>query len=292
MAHPTSTLRLLTGIMVGLLVCFTVQGLAYYGFGCGTGKTESNYFSTISRFQSAVAPGAEIALVGSSISGRLPGRESGNQEIANLGSDGGSSLDGLALLNEGLVGRLKWWVLETNTAFSSGAYVETPAVTGARRLWFRVGGTIPLLGASARPTGMLYSGLKGRNQFASPPPFTLPRVPSAVPESSLHEEALTVFERERIQRLSGGLLQARKRGTRILMVRYPAGLLKPKQVDEMNTVIAQLHQQTGAPYLDLDSEIPRSELVFTDNVHLSPESAARVLATVREAIRRLEQATQ
>lgn len=282
--------KLCIGIVLGFLVCLGIQAIAYFGCHGGSAKTESNYFSTISRFQGAVAPGAEIALVGSSISGRLPGRESGNDDVANLGSDGGTSLDGLTLLEEGLVGNPNWILLETNTLFSSGRIVEMPAVSGSRGLWFRMGGAMPLLGASARPTGMIYGKLLGRNWRGSEKPFSLQHIPSAIPETTLRNEDLTTQEKERIDRLGTSLLRARKSGTRILMVRYPAGILKPKQVDEMNAVIALLHQQTGAPYLDLDSQIPRSEMVFTDSVHLGSESAARVLATLRWAINQLEQA--
>lgn len=281
--------KLFIGIVLGLLVCLGLQGFVYFGYRGGSAKTESNYFSTISRFQSAVAPGAEIALVGSSISGRLPGRESGNDDVANLGSDGGSSLDGLTLLEEKVVGSPKWIVLETNTLFG-GRMTEMPAVSGTRGLWFRIGGVMPLLGASARPTGMMYGNLLGRNWRGTEKAFPLQHIPSAIPEATLRDEDLTTQDRQRIDRLGSSLLRVMKSGARILMVRYPAGILKPRQVDEMNTVIALLHQRTGVPYLDLDSQIPRSELIFSDSVHLGPESAARVLTTLRRAINHFEQA--
>lgn len=283
--------RLCIGIVLGFFVCLGLQGFVYFGCRGGSAKTESNYFSTISRFQGAVAPGAEVAVVGSSISGRLPGRESGNDDVANLGSDGGTPLDGLSLLEEGLVGNPRWIVLETNTLFSSGRIVEMPAVSGSRGLWFKIGGTMPLLGASARPTGMIYGNLLGRNWRGTEKPFPLQHIPSAIPEATLRNEDLTTLEKQRIDRLGLSLLRAMKSGTRILMVRYPAGILKPRQVDEMNTVVALLHQRTGVPYLDLNSQIPRSELIFSDSVHLGPESAARVLTTLRRAINHFEHAT-
>ena len=37
-------------------------------------------------------------------------------------------------------------------------------------------------------------------------------------------------------------------------------------------------------YLDLGRQIPRNALQFTDSVHLGPESAARVLATITKTI--------
>jgi hypothetical protein len=291
MRCPIKIQRFYAGIIFGFLVCLSIQSAAYFLCHGGSAKSESNYFSTLSRFQGAVAPGAALAVTGSSLSGRLPGRESGNQDVANLGSDGGTPLDGLTLLDEGLVGRPSWIVLETNTLFSSGCLVETPAVGGARGFWFRIGGVMPLLGASARPTGMLYGQLLGRKWVGVAMAFKLHQLTSPVPPAALGDEDLNGFELERIRRLGTSLLKAQQNGTRILMVRYPAGPLKPRQIDEMNTVIARLHQLTGAPYLDLSSEVPRAELVFTDNVHLGPESAARVLATLREVIHQLETTT-
>lgn len=274
--------------MISLFGCFGLQAIAFFVLQLGAAKTESNYFSTISRFQGAVAPGAEIAVVGSSISGRLPGRESGNREVANLGSDGGSPLDGLTMLNEGLVGRPKWLVLEMNTVFSSVGFSETPAVAGSRDPWFKIGGHVPLLGASARPSGMLYGCLLGRKKERILAPFVLQKVPSAIPDATLGIESLPTLKQERMELLQEGLLTARRAGTNILLVRYPAGPMKQEQLDELNVAISWLHQQTGAPYLDLESQIPNSQLVFTDSVHLGPESAARLLATIREASRELE----
>ena len=288
MKSLNTTTSFLARIVATMLACFVVQSIVYFGFPKGTGKTESNYFTTVSRFQGAVTPGADIALVGSSISGRLPGRESGNTAIANLGSDGGSPLDGLILLNDGLVGRPKWLVMEINTVFSSLGYPETAAVAGSRGLWFKVGVHLPLLGASARPSGMLYGRLAGQSAGAFSAPFRLQSVTSPVPSNEASIEEFTALERMRIQDLSMALIKAKLAGIHILIVRYPAGPLTQNQVVSINAAVAQLHKDTGAPYLDLSSQIPRSDLIFTDNVHLGPESSARVLSTIRAATRELE----
>ena len=160
---------------------------------------------------------------------------------------------------------------------------------GSRDPWFRIGGRVPLLGASARPSGMLYARLLGRKWKQLPTPFHLPNIPSAIPDPRLDLAALSAPRRERVERLCSGLLKARQAGIRLLLVRYPASPMDRKQLDEMEAAIRWLHQQTGAAYLDLESQIPASELVFTDGVHLGPASAARVLVTIREAIRKLEQ---
>ncbi len=281
MAQEPSTSRFTLALLLSLAGCFGFQALAFYGFNLATGKTESNYYSTLSRFQGAIAPGAEIALSGSSISGRLPGREFGNPEVANLGSDGGSPLDGLTLLSEGVVGRPKWLVVEINTVFNSLGFAETPAVEGSRGPGFKIGGKVPLLGASSRPTGMLYGYLLGRRWKGVAEPFALKEVPSPLPPPPLAEAQLSVLQKERIRLLIEGILKARRNGVRVLLARYPAGPMKQRQIDEIQTVAARIHEVTDAPFLDLESQIPRTQLTFTDSVHLGPESAARILATLR-----------
>lgn len=287
MAQEPSTFRFTLALLLSLAGCFGVQALAFYGFNLATGKTESNYYSTLSRFQGAIAPGAEIALSGSSISGRLPGREFGNPDVANLGSDGGSPLDGLTLLSEGVVGRPKWLVVEINTAFNSLGFADTPAVEGSRGPGFKIGGKVPLLGASSRPTGMLYGYLLGRRWKGAVEPFALKEVPSPLPPPPLDESQLSVLQKERIQLLTEGILKARREGVRVLLARYPAGPMKQRQIDEIQTVAARIHEATGVPFLDLESQIPRAQLTFTDSVHLGPESATRILATLRNACQQL-----
>ncbi len=283
MAQEPSTSRFTLALLLSLTGCFGVQALAFFGLNLATGKTESNYYSTLSRFQGAIAPGAEIALSGSSISGRLPGREFGNPDVANLGSDGGSPLDGLTLLSEGVVGRPKWLVVEINTAFNSLGFADTPAVEGSRGPCFKIGGKVPLLGASSRPTGMLYGYLLGRRWKGVAEPFALKEVPSPLPPSPLQQAQLTDLQKERIQLLTDCILKARQNGVRVLLARYPAGPMKQRQIDEIQTVAARIHEKTGVPFLDLESQIPRAQLTFTDSVHLGPESAARILATLRNA---------
>jgi hypothetical protein len=276
-------------VALATLGCFGGQAVAFFGFQSGASKTESNYFSTMSRFQKAVAPGAEVAVVGSSISGRLPGREAGNSEVANLGSDGGSPLDGLTMLEERLVATPRWVVLEMNTVFSNVGFAETPAVAGTRGPWFKIGGRVPLLGAAARPSGMLYDGLLRRKRETHATAFPLQNVPSAVAASPLELQTLSEVKQQRLMQLGRSVLAAKKSGAKVLLVRYPAGPLTPLQREEMDTAIAWLHRETHSPYLDLQSQIPDSALTFTDSVHLGPKSAADLLATLCEAIRKLEQ---
>lgn len=288
MNPPNGLLKFLTGSIAAALGCFALQAFAYFVLHGGAGKTESNYFSTLGRFQGSCAPGAEIACSGSSISGRLPGRESGNRSVANLGSDGGSPYDGLKLIAEGVVSPPKWLVLETNTLFNGIGYPEVPAVKSARGFWFAFGGRLPLLGAAARPSGMLYARLLRRNWNGDTEPFELKVRPQLVQSRDPVKFDFTSEEMERVKSLEAALSTVRNSGVRILLARYPAGEMKPREIERMNATIALLSAAVDAPYLDLEAAIPRESLVFTDPVHLGPASAARVLETLRAACRSLE----
>ena len=286
MNQPNSTMRLLTGIAVAMIFCFCIQGVAYFFLHWGTGKTESNYFSTISRFQGAVAPGAEIAVAGSSITGRLPGREVGNTLVANLGSDGGSPQDGILLMTEGFLARPEWLVVETNTLFNGVGYGDTPAVGGARDPWFAIGGRFPLLGASARPSGMLYARLLSRSWKGPGEPFPLGKSPEIVNEVRSFD--FTPKERERLEALVRKMGELRRSGVKILLAKYPAGEMKPRDQERMDATIARISSELRLPYIDLAGQIPRDSLEFTDSVHLGPASASRLLDTLLAVCRDLD----
>ena len=290
MSLLNGTWRLLTGALVSLSGCLGLQAIAFYLLNFGTGKSESNYFSTISRFQGAVAPGAEIAVAGSSIAGRFPGREVGNTAVANLGSDGGSPLDGIMLMSEGVVGRPRWLVVETNTLFNGVGYPDTPAVKGAHGTWFDVGGRIPLVGASARPSAMLYARLLARQWNGPGEPFPLSQSPGMVaapPPSQSFE--FTRGEAERLENLLQMLHSLRQSGVRILLVNYPAGKAPPRSQACVKAAVARISSELQVPFLDLEAQIPRDSLVFSDSVHLGADSASRVVDTLRAVCRALDQ---
>jgi hypothetical protein len=261
-------------------MCFSLQAFFRYALDMRTGKSESNYFSTMSRFQSGASPAAEIALAGSSITGRLPGRESGNQEIANLGSDGGPALDGIRLIVMGQIDAPKWLVIEANTLYGGVGFGETLIVKGAQGLWFDVGARLPLLGAAARPSGMLYAKMLRRENVLRGEAFDVKLNTLATEQVDLLKD-FTHEEKKRFDEYVSALTELEKRGVNFLIVTYPAGLMREREVFLMKNTIAELSKRFPISYLDLASQIPAEELQFTDTVHLNPESAARVLQTIR-----------
>jgi hypothetical protein len=277
--------KLLIGIMVSVSICFCLQAYVFFAHDAGTGKSESNYFSTLSRFQAGATPPAEIALAGSSITGRLPGRESGNAEIANLGSDGGPALDGLRLIALEQIDTPQWLVIEANTLYGGVGFGDTLIVKGAQGPWFDVGARLPLLGASARPSAMLYTAMLRRPKILTGEAFA---VESSVIEP-VQGEPLRDFsegERKRFEDYITTLEQLQNRGLKILIATYPAGEMTERERFLMRATIAEFAKRYQVSYLDLEKQIPRHELAFTDPVHLDPESAAKVLKTIRDFCQR------
>lgn len=276
----TFTKRFLIHLLFSVSILFGIQAYFFYVKDAGTGKTESNYYSTFSRFQAGAKPAATIALAGSSITGRLPGREVGNQDIANLGSDGGSAMDGLRLIAEGRIDAPSWLVIEANTLYRAVCVGETLIYQGAQSPWFVVGAKLPLLGASARPTGMLYAAILRRPKVLAAEGFKVSAndiVPSA--EDSFGK--FTEGEKMTYKSYVSQLQKLQNQGVKMIVASYPAGEMTEREKFLMDVTLCELSKSVKFVYLDLRNQIPRQELQFTDPIHLGPESAARVLQTIR-----------
>ena len=278
-ASPSSPLpapaRFLLGVTFALALCFVLQAVCYYGLDWKTGKGESNYFSTLSRFQAAANPPAEIAFAGSSITGRLPGREVGNATVANLGSDGGPALDGIGLIVAGVIAPPKCLVIETNTMYGGVGFGDSLITRNARSPWFRVGSRVPLLGAAARPSAMLYSQLLRRPRVLEGAAFAVSLSKVTPPEGFVMSD----LEEQRFQRYQEAIHKLQSLGVRVVLAQYPAGKMREREDQLMRATVDRLQQSASLPFLNLEEQVPRDELGFTDPVHLDPASAARILST-------------
>jgi hypothetical protein len=287
MSSANSIARFMIGIGIGFAVCIGLQSLAYFGFNWKTGKGESNYFSTLGRFQVAAHPAARVALAGSSISGRIPGREAGFHDIANLGADGGAAIDAITLITRGKIETPEWLIIEANTMHGGVTEGESTLVKAAQGAWFSVGGKLPLLGHTARPSAMLYAALlrrpvalTGEDFPVTPDRVGIPQNKNAFRFTDGEKKRLRQYEREL------GVLQGK--GCKLIIATFPAGDMTEREDWLMRKSIAELVHRYPMTYLDLKQQIPRDRLLFTDSVHLAPKSATDVLATIKAAIRRIE----
>ena len=282
LASPSSLLsassRFFLGVAMSLFLCFGMQSVLFYGWDWKTGKGESNYFSTLSRFQAAAHPAAEMAFAGSSITGRLPGREVGNHHVANLGSDGGPALDGLRMLVSGKIALPEWLVIETNTLYGGVGFGESLIARNGQGPWFTIGSRMPLLGASARPSAMLYAKLLRRPSVLSG--MAMPLIESSPDDTTIDD--MNDLEKQRFQAYLSAISDLRAKGVKLILVQIPAGEMKDRERRLVAWSVSQIQKQHPIPFVDAERQIPRDQLHFTDGVHMDPESAAKVLASIAE----------
>jgi hypothetical protein len=273
----------LLGIFFSYAVLLFAQHMVRNVVGFSLPKGESNYFSTLNRIQCASRNPNEIVLLGSSITGRLPGRHTGEEQVGNLGVDGGSTVEGLIIYKSSSTQCNKLILCETNTILSyqpDAKSILNEAVSG---VWFKLGNNIQHLEIGSRPSYMCYGiFLKlWRNEAKTlnelPPLKEGSRVLSvdaaykfAVKDQKIIDEAiLKIKELKRADR-------------KILLVRYPASIVDQETYERVQSATAVISYATGIPYLDLEAQIPRQELDFTDSVHLSDDSASKILKLLRK----------
>jgi hypothetical protein len=264
-----------------LAACFTVQLLGLKIMGGKTTKCESNYFSSIARIQTGVAGKPEIMLLGSSLTGRFPDRSSGFKGVANLGCDGGSSVETLEAIDQGLLPSAPVLVIEGNTFYRSVSGQESEVAKGMRSFWFRLGLKVPSLQASARPSAFAYSYLLHRKVGRAEGPegarFELPDRPGpavAAVGMSAREEAFAGRVAAIIRRLEA-------RGSKCYVVIYPPGFTGEGRTSDLPKLVAA---KAGVPYWDMAAGLRPEDIVLTDGAHMAPASAAKTLRTFLAAI--------
>lgn len=281
--RPGFVSRYVAAFLIGLVVWGIAQMQAMRMLEGNWGKGESNFFSSLARVQNAAERPARVALVGSSITGRLPDRSSGFPEVVNVGIDGGSALDGLRAIDQGVIQVTDEVVIEINT-LSVGLHAEGVQVAGSLSSpWFRAGLKFPAFAYRARPTGMFYSWARNRGTRPKPEDggvlkegFGLPAEPDRfqVPQFGPEEAA-------RIDQISNLVLRAKSRGLKVTLVQYPPAKDEESVHFSMARVIAQ---RCKVPVWNLGDQIRPEAVEFTDAVHLTGGSAAEVLKVLIDVL--------
>jgi hypothetical protein len=269
-------------LLLTLAACFGVQTLALHSVGGKTNKSESNFFSSVARIQTGIRDQPQIMLLGSSMTGRLPDRNQGFVGVANLGCDGSSAVDTLRAMDAGKLPIAPVLVIEGNTLYRAASGERSEIARAIDSPWFRVGGRIPNLGATARPAAFFYSRLLARKigeggkdtalqvqSTRSPSKLSGPLPPLNAAESGLIDELTTVIER------------LEKRGTRIMITVLPPGSAADSADVRLPTALAIL---TELPFWNLASSFPSGQIHFTDGVHMDPPSAATVMNALLESL--------
>jgi hypothetical protein len=264
-------IRYCVAVLLTLSACLLAQAAALKAANGRTLKGESNFFSSVARLQTGLAPPPRIVLAGSSMTGRLPDRSVGWAGVANMGCDGGSAVTALKAIAAGTFPAPEAVVVEANTLrMGIGArpgdidrVIESP--------WFWAGVHAPLLGASARPASLVYSALlAGRvGRYGKPVGHPLERQspptawPAPVPLAADAEAATT--------HVCDLLSVVRGRGVNVMLVRLPC---RRERGGDWLDVAREVSRRTGCALLDLETLQGAADLQFTDGVHMNAASAA------------------
>lgn len=270
--------------LLTLAACFGIQSLALRDSGGRTTKSESNFFSSLGRIQAGAQGKPEAMVLGSSITGRLPDRAQGYTGWANMGCDGGSAVDALRAMDEGILPVSPLIVIEANTL--QLALKEEPTEIGQamRTAWFNLGLRVPSLSAYARPAAFFYSKLlvhktgefgaadSNADLGASSRPYEIMSPPQA---------ALGQREDELIDEVAAILKRLQSKGMRSVIVWLP-----PARKDGSGPYpwILEMARRSGSPYWDLGQETAPGTVVLTDGVHMAAPSAARTVVSLKKAL--------
>ena len=271
-------------LLLTLAACFGAQALALRAVGGRTTKSESNYFSSLGRIQAGTTGEARIMLLGSSITGRLPDRAQGFDEVANMGCDGGSAVDALRAMDRGLLPVAPILVIEANTLVR--ALDPKPSEVGLSmdKPWFQAGMRVPSISAYARPSAFFYSLLLARRigDFGQPgdgdglhatgmPARLQAPAPAA---GNPAERALAAELQPILARLQG-------KGCRTIFVWLP-----PARGDGSPPPfwITSLIAGSNSEWWDLGAEAQRDLVVLTDGVHMAGPSASRTVVSLLKGI--------
>lgn len=277
------TLRYTAGLLGMLAICIGAQSLALHRSGGKTVKSESNYFSSIARIQTESQGKPRIMMLGSSMTGRLGDRAQHVDGVANLGCDGGSSVNTLRAIDRGILPTAPLLIVEANSlAFElEGRGKEIGKALESH--WFQTGIKHPNLGATARPTAFVYSWLMARSSESTPnneqeflPIETRPSTLTGVVPSGL-----TTREEKLVDEVAGILDRLRKKGSEILLVLLPPGA--PLDSPQMKIALA-IAARSGVPWWDLTDGLPPGSVGFSDELHLDAPSAQKVMLTLMREV--------
>jgi hypothetical protein len=263
----------------GLAACFGLQTAFLHHSHGRSVKSESNFFSTVARLQAATRDSPQVLLLGSSMTGRLPDRSRGFPGVANMGCDGGSAVETLQAIDRGDLPAAPLIIVEGNT-LQHGFEMTSSQVADAVTTWsFREGARFPAFGASGRPSALVYSTLMerklgGPSATGLEPLHPVTRLGLTDPQPQVKAEPL--HEQSRISALAAVAGRLKEKGSRLVVVMLPTGSVSPGSF----LVAQEFARQAAVPFWDLGGGIAKDDVQLSDDVHMTPASAAATMKTL------------
>jgi len=274
----------LAPLALTLAACFGIQSLTLHKVGGRMAKSESNFFSSLGRIQAGAHARADVMVLGSSITGRLPDRAQGFAGVANMGCDGGSAVDALRAMDQGILPTAPWIIIEANTLQLALDAKPTEIGIAMQQPWFKAGLKIPCVAAYARPAAFFYSKLLARkiggferaSSDANLGATSRPKVITAVGDSSL-----APGEVELIDKLCAVLGRLKTKGCQTMIVWLPP---TRRDASPPPTWILELARRSESPWWDLGQDAAPGTVTLTDGVHMAAPSAARTVVSLMKSI--------
>jgi hypothetical protein len=271
-------------LTLSLATCFVAQGFVLHRSG-GAPKGESNYFSSLGRLQSGARGNPEVMVLGSSVTGRLPDRAHGFTGWANMGCDGGSAVDALRAMDDGILPAAPLLVIEANTLHMP-LESNVGIGDGIQGSWFRLGLKMPAIASDARPASFFYSRLLARKiggfeTADSEEDLGVGTLPELVSGSSPIE--LNPEKEALVEEVRGILERLQAKGSRAVIVWMPPAR---KDSDVLLELAREMARRSGVPYWDLGQEAAPGKVQLTDGVHMTPASATRTMRSLSNALDR------
>jgi hypothetical protein len=269
-------------LLIVFIGCIGLQAIALRASGGKTLKSESNYFSSLARFQTESQGTPAIMLLGSSMTGRLGDRAEKVKTIANFGCDGGSAVVALRAIDEGRLPLAPMLVIEGNTLAYELEHRGRDITAAIQSPHFRLGCAASQLGATARPAAFAYSWLMARQSQAAPSSsnasLPITHKPRHLPISAM--PLLDEKSQALVAEITAILSRLRGRGSEAIVVMLPG---VPADFPPREIAIA-LACRAEIPWWDLTENLPPAAVHFTDGLHLDAVSAQKVMMTLRQEL--------
>ena len=270
--------------------CFGAQAFALKKAGGRTLKSESNFFSSVGRIQAGAYANEKIAVLGSSITGRLPDSAQGFAGISNMGCDGGNGIDTLRAIDKGILPTAPWIFIEANTLQLSLDSKPTEISRTMEGLWFQLGIKHPSISAYSRPSAFFYSRLLAKkignySEAEAKRGFGLSTLPTPITE--IPAQVTSDAENKIIAEVSEIIQRLHQKNSKVAFVWLPP----PRAEDKAPDWIMKLVATRQSSWWDLGQEVPLHEVKLTDSVHMDAVSATRTTGELLRSIQKLDQSS-
>lgn len=238
-------------------------------------KSQSSFYSSLGRAQAAHRHVGEYdtTFLGSSITGRIPGVESGFYQWANLGIDASSAVEGINLMLSGITPPSPYVVIEGNQLFANLPPVsKNPEKDFGESVLFDVPFFTPLY----RVSTLLWTELRHETfPVDGVKPYCLAPLPEMTEKPA--RPASWSDSNERVMQAVARL--QREKGVKACLVSFPnrGRQTEAYKAEKLRYMAASL----GIPYYDMNAQIAKDEPIeFSDIVHMRCKYALRVAATM------------